>query len=94
MLTSRKPRRFSQKCSLTYVLLYLCFLNLLKSTYCQSPLSKLKFIFEKKSLKTIEIFETIRIWNGSLAISWVTLALIFQGIKSDLICSQWRSKIS
>ena len=40
------------------------------------------------------LFEPIRIWNGSLAISWITFAHVYHGIKSDLICSQWRSKIS
>ena len=52
------------------------------------------FEFFKVQTQQLKIVAPIRIWNGSLAISWVTLNLIFQGIKFDFISSQWRDKIS
>ena len=78
--------------------LVLCFLTL--STNIISNIVSLPTITKKLSKKSLQnlyeqkIIEPIRIWSGSLAISWVTFAHIFQSIKFDLICSQWRSKIS
>ena len=72
----------------------LCFLTIIsKSIISEFPNVQKKYFWQYQQIKR-KLFESIRIWSGSLAISWITFDHVFHSIKSDLICSKWRSKIS
>ena len=75
--------------------LALCFLTIISNsiTIYEVPTIQNKYFWQYQQIKR-KLFEPIRIWSGSLAISWITFDHVFHSIKSDLICSKWRSKIS
>ena len=76
--------------------LALCFLTIISNSITISEVPTTiqnKYFWQYQQIKR-KLFEPIRIWSGSLAISWITFDHVFHSIKSDLICSKWRSKIS
>ena len=75
--------------------LALCFLTIISNsiTISEVPTIQNKYFWQYQQIKG-KLFEPIRIWSGSLAISWIKFHHVFHSIKSDLICSKWRSKIS
>ena len=80
-------------CNSLFVLV-LCFLTIISnSIISEVPTIQNKYFWQYQQIKR-KLFEPIRIWSGSLAISWIKFHHVFHSIKSDLICSKWRSKIS
>ena len=76
--------------------LALCFLTIISNSITISEVPTTiqnKYFWQYQQIKR-KLFEPIRIWSGSLAISWITFDHVFHNIKSDLISSKWRSKIS